>query len=81
MANRWGGGGTETEADLIFLGFKITVDSERSHRIKRHLLLGRKTMTNLERILKSGDIMLPTRIRARVPRTARRSNQSILSQA
>ena len=47
----------------------------------RHLFLGRKTMTNLERILKSRDITLPTRIRARVPRTARRSNQSILSQA
>ena len=54
----------ETEADLIFFGSKITVDSELSYIIKRHLLLGRKTMTNLESMLKSRDITLPTRIHA-----------------
>ena len=44
------------EADFIFLGSKITVDSDCSHEIKRHLLLGRKTMTKLDSILKSRDI-------------------------
>ena len=53
----------ETAADFIFLGSKITVDSDCSHEIKRHLLLGRKAMTNLDSILKSRDITLPTKIR------------------
>ena len=46
----------------IFLGSKITADGECSHEIKRHLLLGRKVMTNLDSILKSGEITLPTRV-------------------
>ena len=50
----------ETVTDLIFLGSKITVDSDCSHKIKRCLLLGRKGMTNLDSILKSRDITLPT---------------------
>ena len=50
----------ETVADFIFLGSKITADGGCSHEIKRHLLLGRKTMTNLDSILKSGGIILPT---------------------
>ena len=49
----------ETVADFTFLGSKITADGDRSHEIKRHLLLGRKAMTNLESILKSRDIALP----------------------
>ena len=48
--------------DFIFLGSKITVDSECSHEIKRHLLLGRKAMTNLESIIKSRDITLLTKV-------------------
>ena len=52
----------ETVADFIFLGSKITVDGDCSHEIKRHLLLGRKLMTNLDSILKSRDITLPTMI-------------------
>ena len=52
----------ETVTDFIFLGSKITVDSNFSHEIKRHLLLGRKAMTNLDSILKSRDITLPTKI-------------------
>ena len=48
--------------DFIFLGFKITADSDCSHEIKRHLLLGRKTMTNLGSILKSRNITLPTKV-------------------
>ena len=52
----------ETVTDFIFLGFKITVDGDFSHEIKRHLLLGRKVMTNLESILKSRDITLPTKV-------------------
>ena len=51
----------EIVADFIFLGFKITVDSDCSHEIKRGLLLGRKVMTNLDRILKSRDITLSKR--------------------
>ena len=47
----------ETVADFIFLGSKITADGDCSHEIKRRLLLGRKVMTNLDRILKSGDIV------------------------
>ena len=52
----------ETVADFIFLGFKITVDGDCSHEIKRHLLLGRKVMTNLDSIFKSRDITLPTNV-------------------
>ena len=51
----------ETVADFIFGGSKITADGDRSHEIKRCLLLGRKVMTNLDRILKSRDITLPTK--------------------
>ena len=53
----------ETGADFIFLGSKITADGDCSHEIKRHLLLGRKVMTNLDGILKSRDITLPTKVR------------------
>ena len=53
----------ETVADFIFLGSKITADGDCSHEIKRHLLLGRKVMTNLDNILKSRDITLPTKVR------------------
>ena len=52
----------ETVADFIFLGSKITADGDSSHEIKRHLLLGRKAMTNLDSILKSRDITLPTKV-------------------
>ena len=52
----------ETVADCVFLGFKITADGDCSHEIKRHLLLGRKVMTNLDSIFKSRDITLPTRV-------------------
>ena len=52
----------ETVRDCIFLGSKITVDVNCSHEIKTHLLLGRKTMTNLDSILKSRDITLPTKV-------------------
>ena len=108
----------ETVTDFIFLGSKITADGDCSHEIKRCLLLGRKVMTNLDSILKSRDITLPTKVRLvkamvfpvvmygceswavkkaehrridafelwcwrrllRVPRTARRSSQSILKE-
>ena len=50
-------------ADFIFLGSKITADGDCNHEIKRHLLLGRKAMTNLDSILKSRDITLPTKVR------------------
>ena len=108
----------ETVTDFIFGGSKITADGDCSHEIKRCLLLGRKVMTNLDSILKSRDITLPTKVRLvkaiifpvvmygceswtvkkaehwiidafelwcwrrllRVPRTARRSNQSILKE-
>ena len=60
MANICGNNGN---SDIVyFLGSKITVDSDSSHEIKRHLLLGRKAMTNLDSILKSRDITLPTKI-------------------
>ena len=59
MENRWGKNGN---SDIIFLGSKITADGKCSHEIKRHLLLGRKTMTNLDSILKSRDITLSTKI-------------------
>ena len=52
----------EIVADLIFLGSKITADGDCSHQIKRHLLLGRKVMTNLDSILKSRDTTLPTKV-------------------
>ena len=52
----------ETVSDFIFLGSKITADGACSHEIKRHLLLGRKIMTNLDSILKSRDITLPTKV-------------------
>ena len=53
----------ETVADFIFLGSKITADGDCSHEIKRHLLFGRKVMTNLDSIFKSRDITLPTKVR------------------
>ena len=53
----------ETVSDFIFLGSKITADGDCSHEIKRHLHLGRKVMTNLDSILKSRDITLPTKFR------------------
>ena len=52
----------ETVADFIFWGSKISTDGDYSHEIKRHLLLGRKVMTNLDSILKSRDITLPTKV-------------------
>ena len=52
----------ETVTDFLYLGSKITVDSDCSHEIKRRLLLGRKAMTNLDSILKSRDITLPTKL-------------------
>ena len=58
MTNRWGNSG-----DFIFWGSKITADGDCSHEIKRHLLLGRKVMTNLHSIFKRRDITLPTKIR------------------
>ena len=56
------GGTVETVTDFIFLGSKITADGECSHEIKRCLLLGRKAMTSLDSILKSRDIILPTKV-------------------
>ena len=53
----------KTVTDFLFLGSKITVDGDCSHEIKRHLLLGRKAMTNLDSILKSRDITLLTKVR------------------
>ena len=114
MVNKWGKSGNCS--GFYLLGSKITADIECSHEIKRHLLLGRKAMTNLDSVLKSRDITLPTKVHLvkamvfpivmyrceswtikkaehwrinafelwcwrrllRVPRTARRSNQSIL---
>ena len=52
----------ETVSDFVFLGSKITADGDCSHEIKRHLLLGKKFMTNLDIILKSRDIILPTKV-------------------
>ena len=52
----------ETVTDFIFLGSKVTVDGDCSHEIKRHLLLGKKAMTNLDSVLKSKDITLPTKV-------------------
>ena len=59
MGKQW----KETVTDFIFLGSKITVDGDFSHEITRHLLLGRKVMTNLDSIFKSRDITLPTKVR------------------
>ena len=53
----------ETVTDFILWGSKITVECDFSHEIKRHLLLGRKVMTNLDNILKSRDVTLPTKVR------------------
>ena len=53
----------EIVSDFIFWGSKITADGDRSHEIKRHFLLGRKAMTNLDSILKCRDITLPTKVR------------------
>ena len=52
----------ETVTDFIFLGSKVTADGDCSHEIKRHLLLGRKVMTNLDTILKSRDVTLPAKV-------------------
>ena len=64
MANRWGN--NENNGDkvtgFIFLGSKITADGDCSHEIKRHLLLGKKAMTNLDSVLKSKDITLPAKV-------------------
>ena len=60
MANRWGK--VEAVTDFIFLVSKITVDSDCRHEIKRHLLLGRKAITNLDSMLKSRDITLATKV-------------------
>ena len=60
MANRWGE--MQTVANFLYLGSKITADGDCSHEIKRLLLLGRKVMTNLDSILKSRDITLPTKV-------------------
>ena len=60
MANRWGNIGNSVR---LFLGSKITADGDCSHEVKRHSLLGRKVMTNLDSILKSRDITLSTKVR------------------
>ena len=60
MGNRWET--VETVSDFIFGGSKITADGDCSHKIKKHLLLGRKVMTNLDSILKSKDITFPTKV-------------------
>ena len=57
------GEAVETMRDFIFWGYKITADGDCSHEIKRGLLLGRKVMTNLDSILKSRDVTLPTKVR------------------
>ena len=61
MGNRWGNSGSSVR--LYFLGSKITADGDCSHEIKRRLLLRRKVMPNLDSILKSRDITLPTKVR------------------
>ena len=61
MGNRWGKSGNSVR--LYFFGLKITADGDGSHEIKRHLLLRRKVMTNLDSIFKSRDITLPTKVR------------------
>ena len=62
MGNKWGNT-VETVSDFIFLGSKITADGDCRHEIKRHLLLGRKAVTNLDSILKSRDISLLINVR------------------
>ena len=59
MTNGWGNSGN---SDFIFLGSKVIEDGDCSHEIKRHLLLGRKAVTNLDSILKTRDITLPTKV-------------------
>ena len=61
MAKRWGNNGN-SERLYFFFGSKITVDGDCSHEIKRRLLLGRKVMTNLDSVLKSRDVTLPTKV-------------------
>ena len=61
-ANRWGNNGNNDRLYIGVEGSKITVDDDCSHEIKRHLLLGRKAITNLDSVLKSRDITLPTRV-------------------
>ena len=61
MGNRWGNSGNSIR--LYFVGSKITADGDCIHEIKRHLLLGRKIMTNLDSIFKSRDVTLPTKVR------------------
>ena len=61
LGNRWGN--SRNSVRLYFLGFKITADGDCSHEIKRHLLLRRKVMTNLDSIFKSRDFTLPTKVR------------------
>ena len=86
-ANRWGT--EETVTGFIFLGSRITADCDCSHEIKQHLLFGRKAMNNLDSILKSRDITLPTKVCLfkamffpvlRVPWTSRKRNLSILKE-
>ena len=60
MGNRRGK--VELVTDFLFLGSKITADGDCRHEIRRHLLLGRKAMTNLDSVLKNGDIILPTKV-------------------
>ena len=60
MTNRWGNSGNSDR--LYFLGLQITTDGDYTHEIKRHLLLGRKVMTNLDSIFKSKDIAFPTKV-------------------
>ena len=62
MGNRLDGETVETVPDFIFLGSRITADGDCNHEIKRHLLPGRKIMTNLDSIFKSRDIILPTKV-------------------
>ena len=64
MANRWGNKGNSDKINRLFGGgsFKTTADGDCSHEIKRHLLLGRKAMTSLDRVLKSKDITLLTKV-------------------
>ena len=61
MANRWGNNGNSDRL-YFFVGSKMTTDGDCSHEIKRYLLLGRKAMTNLDSVLKSRDITLPTQV-------------------
>ena len=61
MGNKWGNSGNSVRL-YFFLGSKITADGDCSHEIKRHLLLGRNVMTNLDSIFKSRDITLPTKV-------------------